>query len=60
MCWSVDLSAFAAQSLVDTIPRELEGEIDFPENHKAYFFFAACFAAGLAGALAFAFFLSLP
>jgi hypothetical protein len=35
-------------------------ERDFPENHGAYFFFAAAFGAGLVGALAFAFFLSLP
>jgi hypothetical protein len=35
-------------------------ERDFPENLWAYFFFAAAFGAGFAGAFAFAFFLSLP
>ena len=33
---------------------------DFPENQAVYFFFPAGFGAGLAGPLAFAFFLSLP
>jgi hypothetical protein len=35
-------------------------ERDFPEHQAAYFFLAAAFGAGLAGALVFAFFLSLP
>jgi hypothetical protein len=35
-------------------------ESRFLEKRDSYFFFAAAFATGLAGALAFAFFLSLP
>ena len=31
-----------------------------PKTVRAYFFFAAAFTAGLAGAFAFAFFLSFP